>query len=371
MSASTLIRDHRSVHAVPLVLRNRSPFQKNTADKLCRYAKQGSSKLKKVVEKKTPLDLSSVLNRKLIKLTDSVKNGVFDSKSDPSDTHQNKTQMMITGYTSDDLHMQVQKINKISQKKSNKVEFLLTHPTQTGRVCLYITPENDRCAISRNKSMGCWITALVDHAAVQRILDLLLNRHADELGWTPLTENTPLTFKGRTLVKDVYGGVMGWIDQPLELYRKMRQYRSRGVVYSELGMEWDRLRRTFYFTCDEGRMCRPLLVLEKLEDLIRILTSVEFAVHPDPVAHLIKKGCVEYLDCAEEYCGTIFNCLVTKLFLKKLRRYGADRPGLGDRGQAQLYLHTHGDSRHLYGGSHSLQGLYDVQSSPTPHVSLI
>lgn len=268
--------------------------------------KKASKSLETAVTQGKSIDLTQVLNAKMIKLTNSVKNGVWDSKTDASENNQNKTQMAITGYCSDALHSQVQKIIKFAMKKNSNPDPLLTHPTQMGRVDLYLTPESDRCAIVRNKALGCWITPLTDHINMNHLILRVIERHRDKLGWLPLQDTAVFPDRSYTVVKDIYSGVVGWVKQPFELYKIFLGLRRRCAIWPFLGMEWDRRRDIFYFNVDEGRMCRPLIILERLQDLMREMDGPAFLYHPDPVQMLLEQGVVEYLDAAEEYCGLVF-----------------------------------------------------------------
>ena len=266
--------------------------------------KKATGSLRKAVEGRKGIDLNVILNPKTIKLTGSVKNGVWDSKTDATDSNQNKTQMMITGFCSDALHSQVQKIIKFAMKKNSDPGPLLTHPTQTGRVDLFLTPESDRCGIVRNKALAAWITPLVNSNHFMRLIRRIIEKNQKEFEWTPLT-NVPAFHKGLTMVKDVFCGLIGWVGQPFKMYKYFVQLRRRCAIWPLLGMEWDRLRNTFYFNCDEGRICRPLIVLDRFKDLLHEMDGIDFMCSHDPVQLLMEKGIIEYLDASEEYCGLV------------------------------------------------------------------
>lgn len=268
-------------------------------------SKKGSSNLKKAVDNRQNIDLTKILNQKTIKITASVKNGIWDSKTDTTDHNQNKTQMMITGFCSDDFHMQVQKIVKTTVAKNNDSTPLLTHPSQTGRVDIYLTPESERCGIVRNKALGCYLSPLINLPNLQALITRVLTRNASVIGWLPLTLDKVFPSVDYTAVKDVFGGVIGWVRYPFKLYQLFVGYRRRGAIWSMLGLEWDRVRHVFNFYGDEGRLLRPLVVLDKLKELIRMTNSYEFMHVSDPVQYLIRHGALEYLDATEEYCGTV------------------------------------------------------------------
>ena len=98
------------------------------------FNKKAASKLRNIVDGDKTFDLNTILNRKNIKLTASVKNGIWDVKSDTSDNRQNKTQLMITGFCADAIHRQTQKIIKYSMAKNTDFHPLLTHPSQMGKI---------------------------------------------------------------------------------------------------------------------------------------------------------------------------------------------------------------------------------------------
>jgi DNA-directed RNA polymerase beta subunit len=270
------------------------------------FAKRGQSNLKKAVDNRKGIDLKLILNKKMIKLTNSIKNGVWDSKADASDSNQNKTQMAITGYCSDALHAQVAKIIKFAMKKNSNPEPLLTHPDQAGRVDLYLTPESDRCGIVRNKAVGCWITPLVNATHMKKMILRIIQRHQSEIQWIPLAQQALFPKAHMTLVKDVFGGIIGWVADAYKMYQIFLEYRRKCCIWPMLGMEWDRKRNIFYFSCDEGRLLRPLIILERLQDLIQTTQDISFLYHPNPIQLLMEKGIIEYLDTSEEYCGLVF-----------------------------------------------------------------
>ncbi len=286
------------------------------------YVKKASMNFKKCIKNGVNIDVNNIFNKKMIKLTNAVKNGIFDSKSDAAEANQHKTQLMITGFCHDSFHMQVQMIKKFAMKKNANPEPLMTHPTQTGRVDPYLTPETEKCGIIRFKALGAWITSLIDEKSVMEIVTQIINEHSSEFGWIPLahrlnddsvSNQNYFGLKDYTLVKDVYGGIIGWVKDPVKLYKIMLMYRRRGVLYPYLSMHIDRKTNAmpmFYFNCDEGRMMRPLIVMENLPKLVKIMNDKvsmwEYLCHSDPIQYLIQNGVVEYLDASEEYCGFVY-----------------------------------------------------------------
>ncbi len=258
--------------------------------------------------------MNNIFNRNNVKLTQSVKNGVWDSKVDASDSNQNKTQMMITGFCNDANHMQTQKIMKFAIKKNSNPETLLTHPTQSGRIDAYLTPESDKCGIVRFKTMGCCISQPIDLAKIAKIVKLIILQHAKQLKWIPAVSHVfPKDCETIFTVYDVFGGILGWVHDPQLLYQIFAALRRRQVIHRYFGMEIDVVRKKFFFNCDEGRLMRPLVIGSQVEKLIECLRTPHFKYLPDPVGYLLTNGLVEYLDPAEEYCGMVVvaDCIQT------------------------------------------------------------
>lgn len=278
------------------------------------YTKKASSKLKNVIENRKGVDLKVILNRKIIKLTNSIKNGIFDSKNDATDSNQNKTQMLITGFCSDSLHVQTQKLTKFAMKKNSDPEPLLTHPTQIGSEGLYATPESISCGIVRNKALGGWITPMCNMVQLTKVIRMITQKHMPGFIWLDDTKLFP--DHTHTVVKDLYGGILGWTKYPFKLYKLFVKYRRQGSMYSFLAMIWDRKRHIFTFNADEGRSMRPLIIMSQFTKMTQIINSSEFKCHHDPVDILLHAGCVEYLDAAEEYCGVVFTAADFDDFVK-------------------------------------------------------
>lgn len=93
---------------------------------------------------------------------------------------------------------------------------------------------------------------------------------------------------------------MGWVAHPYKLYTRFVGLRRRCALWPFLGLEWDRQRDVFYFCSDEGRLCRPLIILERFRDLMTLMDGVAFLCHPDPVQYLLEQGVIEYIDASEE-----------------------------------------------------------------------
>ncbi len=110
---------------------------------------------------------------------------------------------------------------------------------------------------------------------------------------------------GGTRVFDVFGGMIGWVQQPLSLYNLLVSERRAGRLYRFLGVEYQQTRGCLFLNADEGRILRPLIVLENAFKLQRILSDPMFQFLPNKLDCLLREGVVEYLDAGEEYSGLV------------------------------------------------------------------
>ncbi len=269
------------------------------------FAQKAAFKLKSTIDKQQKIDLNIIFNRKNVKLTQSVKNGVWDCKTETSDSNQNKTQMMITGFCSDSNHMQTQKIMKFAIKKNSNPETLLTHPTQVGRIDPFLTPESDKCGIVRFKAMGCCISQSIELSNISFIILEVIRKNANQIGWVDAIYKKYPDDTNMFSVYDVYGGIIGWIKNADKLYEIFCNLRRKLILHRYFGMEIDTIRFKFFFNCDEGRLLRPLIICSEIPRLVYLLRGTMFKYLIDPVSYLLQNGFVEYLDAAEEYCGFV------------------------------------------------------------------
>jgi DNA-directed RNA polymerase beta subunit len=270
---------------------------------------KASGLLRRTFEAGKPLLLDQIMNHRVIRMTQAVKNGVFDVKSDTHEANQNKTRMLITGFCSDATRIQSQSILKVAMKKNSEAKRLMTDPGQMGRIDAYLTPQSDSCGVMRFKTLGCVISPVVNLRFIHQVLNRELQAHQQEWGviWADQVRfPQPPTYTGRfTLLKDVFGGLWGWTLQPLQVYLHFVTLRRQCRVYDYLSLHWDRALGVLTFYAEEERLLRPLIVMSALPRLQVLLSDPKLLYHEDPVQALMEAGCVEYLDAAEEMSGMV------------------------------------------------------------------
>jgi DNA-directed RNA polymerase subunit B len=169
------------------------------------------------------------------------------------------------------------------------------HPTHWGRLCPNETPEGSNCGLVKNLALSACISVSADPEKMKQILY--------KLGVVPAMEaNESLKDSGAKVFVD--GSLVGYCLSPRELTEEIRRRRRKGEISAEVNLAcFSKLlseREEVYINCDEGRVRRPLIIVEngvpKLKpEHIEKIRSGEWTWED-----LVKNGIIEYIDAEEE-----------------------------------------------------------------------
>jgi DNA-directed RNA polymerase subunit B len=169
------------------------------------------------------------------------------------------------------------------------------HATHWGRLCPNETPEGSNCGLVKNLALSACISVGVNSEKIKQLLF--------SMGIVPVYEaNETLRLSGAKVFVD--GNIVGYCSNPEELTREFRDMRRRGEISTEVNIacfsKTHGERDEIYINCDEGRVRRPLIIVEngvpKLQpEHIEKLFSGEWSWED-----LVKNAIVEYLDAEEE-----------------------------------------------------------------------
>ena len=169
------------------------------------------------------------------------------------------------------------------------------HPTHWGRLCPNETPEGSNCGLVKNLALSACISVGVNSEKIKQILF--------GMGVASVYEaNEALKRSGAKIFVD--GNIIGYCLNADELTKEFRDRRRRGEISTEVNIAYfARIRGErdeVYINCDEGRVRRPLIIVEncapKLQgEHIEKLASGEWSWED-----LVKNGIIEYLDAEEE-----------------------------------------------------------------------
>jgi len=170
------------------------------------------------------------------------------------------------------------------------------HPTHWGRLCPNETPEGSNCGLVKNLALGSCISVTVNPEKIRQILY--------KMGVIPTQESNE-TLAASSAKVFVDGNLIGNCISPEELVEEIRKKRRRGEIPAEVNIAlfskiYGGQRDEIYVNCDEGRVQRPLIIVEngvpKLQqEHVEKIRSGEWTWQD-----LVKNGIVEYIDAEEE-----------------------------------------------------------------------
>ena len=169
------------------------------------------------------------------------------------------------------------------------------HPTHWGRLCPNETPEGSNCGLVKNLALAACISVNVSSERIRQTLY--------RMGVTPAQEATE-TLRAEGAKVFVDGCIIGYCMFPQELVTEVRNRRRSREISTEVNIaHFSKIHREMeeiYINCDEGRVRRPLIVVEdgtpKLQpEHIEKIRSGEWVWE-----NLVKQGIIEYIDAEEE-----------------------------------------------------------------------
>ena len=169
------------------------------------------------------------------------------------------------------------------------------HATHWGRLCPNETPEGSNCGLVKNLALSACISVGVNP---EKIKQLLISE-----GVMPIIEaNETLRLSGAKTFID--GNIIGYCNSPDELSRGLRDRRRRGEISTEVNVAYfSKLqgeRAELYVNCDEGRVRRPLIIIEEGMPKLQMEHIEKIASGEWSWEDLVKNGIIEYLDAEEE-----------------------------------------------------------------------
>ena len=207
---------------------------------------------------------------------------------------------MMTRVTS-----QFEKTRKIAGPRS-------LHSSQWGMYCPSDTPEGEACGLVKNLSLLAHVTTEQDEDAVRRILFHLGVQPVSELSGGEL-------FGSNAWLVMLNGSIVGSITLcssnndnaslndnkptfPTEFVSSLRFLRRAGKLNEFVSVSMNIPLRTVSVSCDGGRVCRPLIIVNPRTGL-PFLNSQHLERIKEKslsVDDLVKMGLIEYLDVNEE-----------------------------------------------------------------------
>lgn len=165
------------------------------------------------------------------------------------------------------------------------------HSTHWGRLCPNETPEGANCGLVKNLALMSSVSVGTDSEKVKRTLEfmgVIRSKDADE----------QLRHTGTKIF--VEGYLLGYTTTPDILTNTFREMRRKGEISGEANIVYYRNYNEIYVNCDEGRIRRPLVVVEDGKPLLKQRYIRNIRQDRWAWSDLVREGIIEYLDSDEE-----------------------------------------------------------------------
>lgn len=165
------------------------------------------------------------------------------------------------------------------------------HSTHWGRLCPNETPEGANCGLVKNLALTASVSVGTDSEKVKRTLEymgVVKAKDADE----------QLRHEGTKIF--IEGYLLGYTLAPKELVQQIRDMRRKGDISGEVNSCYYSTYNEIYVNCDEGRIRRPLIVVQEGKSLLKQRHTRNLREGRWQWNDLVREGIIEYLDAEEE-----------------------------------------------------------------------
>ena len=186
------------------------------------------------------------------------------------------------------VNSQFEKTRKVSGPRS-------LQPSQWGMMCPADTPEGEACGLVKNLALLAHVTHDTDDQS-EKLVQLCFDLGVEDV---EMLSGDEINKEG-TFVVIVNGLITGAHADPVWLVANLRRIRRAGKMGEFVSIYLNRQHGTVNIASDGGRVCRPLLVLEKGQLLLN-------KSHIDGLGNKSDPGAVT-LDKLLEVRNHLFSC---------------------------------------------------------------
>ncbi len=165
------------------------------------------------------------------------------------------------------------------------------HSTHWGRLCPNETPEGANCGLVKNLALMSSVSVGTDAEKIKRTLEFMGVTRSKDV-------DEQLRHTGTKIF--VEGYLLGYTTSPDILTNTFREMRRKGEISGEANIVYYRNYNEIYVNCDEGRIRRPLIVIEDGKPLLKQRYIRNIRQDRWAWSDLVREGIIEYLDSDEE-----------------------------------------------------------------------
>jgi len=165
--------------------------------------------------------------------------------------------------------------------------------SQWGMLCPADTPEGEACGLVKN-------LALLSHVTTDDEINPII-RLAFDLGVEDINLVSGFEMNAKTThVVFLNGLILGIHRSADQLLRMFKMMRRAGRVREFVSIYKNEKHRSIYISSDGGRLCRPLIIVEKQQSKLKSRHMRELAEGTRTFDDFLKEGIIEYVDVNEE-----------------------------------------------------------------------
>jgi DNA-directed RNA polymerase III subunit RPC2 len=166
-------------------------------------------------------------------------------------------------------------------------------PSQFGMLCPSDTPEGEACGLVKNLALMTHITTNDEEGPVSKLVFMLGAEDIISLGGKEI-------YGPGAYIISMNGTPMALTRRPKYFLDSFRRLRRMGRISEFVSIYINHHQRAVHIATDDGRICRPLIVVEKGRPLITVKHLEKLRDGSMQFDDFLAQGLVEYLDVNEE-----------------------------------------------------------------------
>lgn len=220
-----------------------------------------------------------------------------NKKQGASDTY---SHMVDCGLNAGSFDVQNQYIKRVKLMTPKTImQSCEPHPSEIGRECAFNTSESDACGTRRPRTIGAYISPYIDDYQLEQMTKMALRGYSN---FTPVKPNLISPGVPVICTRNI---LRGWVDDAVKFYKYMVNLRRLRIIPFSMSIAYDAHRNLVRLDASEGRELVPYLTAHNFKRTLQRLSDPTLYVTNNPVNEMMTRGCLDYLDAAEEYCSFV------------------------------------------------------------------
>jgi DNA-directed RNA polymerase beta subunit len=176
----------------------------------------------------------------------------------------------------------LRRISTAMEKNGKLVQPRKLDNSQFNMICPAETPEGASVGLVKNLALSTIISISMSSTHIRQLLiELGTNIYDDSYSYIidnpekwhietemiknardKITEYFKALGDANNVFVQINGDIIGYHNNPFELYTKLKHYKRCGIIYPMTSVYWNILKRCICISTDAGRMYRPLLIVD-------------------------------------------------------------------------------------------------------------